>query len=252
MIKFSDISTSGWDFAITGMRNSYASWEKSDSIWDGKDFKGEDIFVIGPNDMKLASRLAKRGGPHAKFRRMIHVQMNILAPLYFWKEWDTYKIGTNANSTSTMHSIMKNEFLRDAFSCDHLAPDSMRMLDEIIDLLNKWRQIYLIADVNDIAIKKEYWWQIIQLLPSSYNQLRTVDLNYEVLAQMCEYRAEHKLDEWRDFCKMIHDRVPYAKQLIFCEKEAEDDKRCGSCETGSEEVESQRTDDVSDACVSNE
>lgn len=236
MIKMSDISTFGWESAITGIRNSYASWDKCDSGWCGKDFKGNDIYVIGPEDLKLASRLAKRGGPHAKFRRMIHVQMDILAPLYFWKEWDTYKIGTTANSTSTMHSIMKNQFFRSDFSCDHLAPDSMRMLDEIIDVLNKWRQIYLIADDNDVAIKKEYWWQIIQLLPSSYNQLRTVDLNYEVLAQMCEYRAEHKLDEWRDFCKMIHDHVTYAKQLIFCEKEAEDDKCCGSCETGSEEV----------------
>lgn len=232
MIKFSGISTSGWDFAITGMRNSYASWEKSDSIWDGKDFKGEDIFVIGPNDMKLASRLAKRGGPHAKFRRMIHVQMNILAPLYFWKEWDTYKIGTTANSTSTMHSITNNEFLRGDFSYEHLSPDSIGMLDEIIDFLNKQRKIYLIAD--DEKEKKDIWWQIIQLLPSSYNQLRTVDLNYEVLAQMCDYRSEHKLDEWRDFCRMIHDHVPYAKQLIFCEKEAEDDKCCGSCDTSEE------------------
>lgn len=250
MIKFSDICTSGWDFAITGMRNSYASWEKSDSIWDGKDFKGEDIFVIGPNDMKLASRLAKRGGPHAKFRRMIHVQMNILAPLYFWKEWDTYKIGTNTNSTSTMHSIMDKDFSIDDFSHEHLVENSEEFMQILIGMLNQWRNIYITElDVRD---KKKVWWQIIQLLPSSYNQLRTVDLNYEVLAQMCEYRAEHKLDEWRDFCRMIHDHVPYAKQLIFCEKEAEDDKRCGSCETGSEEVESQRTDDVSDACVSNE
>ena len=250
MIKFSDICTSGWDFAITGMRNSYASWEKSDSIWDGKDFKGEDIFVIGPNDMKLASRLAKRGGPHAKFRRMIHVQMNILAPLYFWKEWDTYKIGTNANSTSTMHSIMNKDFSIDDFSHEHLVENSEEFMQILIGMLNQWRNIYITElDVRD---KKKVWWQIIQLLPSSYNQLRTVDLNYEVLAQMCEYRAEHKLDEWRDFCKMIHDHVPYAKQLIFCEKEAEDDKRCGSCETGSEEVESQRTDDVSNARVSNE
>lgn len=250
MIKFSDICTSGWDFAIAGMRNSYDSWEKSDSIWDGKDFKGEDIFVIGPNDMKLASRLAKRGGPHAKFRRMIHVQMNILAPLYFWKEWDTYKIGTTANSTSTMHSIMNKDFSIDDFSHEHLVENSEEFMQILIGMLNQWRNIYITElDVRD---KKKVWWQIIQLLPSSYNQLRTVDLNYEVLAQMCEYRSEHKLDEWRDFCRIIHDHVPYAKQLIFCEKEAEDDKRCGSCETGSEEVESQRTDDGSGSGVSNE
>ena len=219
MIKMSDISTFGWESAITGIRNSYASWDKCDSGWCGKDFKGNDIYVIGPEDLKLASRLAKRGGPHAKFRRMIHVQMDILAPLYFWKEWDTYKIGTTGNSTSTMHSITNNEFVRNDFSCEHLSPDSMEMLDAIIDFLNKQRKIYLIAD--DGKEKKDIWWQIIQLLPSSYNQLRTVDLNYEVLAQMCEYRSEHKLDEWRDFCRMIHDRVPYAKQLIFCEKEEE-------------------------------
>ena len=219
MIKMSDISTFGWESAITGIRNSYASWDKCDSGWCGKDFKGNDIYVIGPEDLKLASRLAKRGGPHAKFRRMIHVQMDILAPLYFWKEWDTYKIGTTGNSTSTMHSITKKEFVRSDFSCEHLSPDSIGVLDAIIDVFNKHRKIYLIAD--DEKEKKDIWWQIIQLLPSSYNQLRTVDLNYEVLAQMCEYRAEHKLDEWRDFCKIIHDHVPYAKQLIFCEKEEE-------------------------------
>ena len=251
MIKMSDISTFGWESAITGIRNSYASWDKCDSGWCGKDFKGNDIYVIGPEDLKLASRLAKRGGPHAKFRRMIHVQMDILAPLYFWKEWDTYKIGTTANSTSTMHSIMNIPFGLSDFSHEHLMSFSLDSLVSTIDILNHLRAVYYTVGIDEEK-KKEYWWQIIQLLPSSYNQLRTVDLNYEVLAQMCEYRSEHKLDEWRDFCKIIHDHVPYAKQLIFCEKEAEDDKRCGSCETGSEEVESQRTDDVSDACVSNE
>lgn len=234
MIKMSDISTFGWESAITGIRNSYASWDKCDSGWCGKDFKGSDIYIIGPEDLKLASRLAKRGGPHAKFRRMIHVQMDILAPLYFWKEWDTYKIGTTANSTSTMHSIMNKDFSIDDFSHEHLVENSEEFMQILIGMLNQWRNIYITElDVRD---KKKVWWQIIQLLPSSYNQLRTVDLNYEVLAQMCEYRAEHKLDEWRDFCKIIHDHVPYAKQLIFCEKEAEDDKCGGSCETGTEEV----------------
>lgn len=249
MIKFGDVLTFGWEAAIRGMRNSYASWNKSDSGFCGKDFKGDDIFVVGPNDMKLAWALAKAGGSEAKFRRMIHVQFDIWAPMYWWKEWDTYKVGTVRNSTSTMHSIMNSPFALSDFSHEHLVSFSLDSLISTIDILNHFRTVYYTVGI-DAEKKKEYWEQIIQLLPSSYNQLATVDLNYEVLAHMVHDRQNHKLDEWKDFCKFIRNECPYSKQLIFCE--AEDDKRCGSCETGSEEVESQRTDDVSNACVSNE
>lgn len=250
MIKFGNITTFGWEGAISGMRNPRESWEKSDSGWCGKDFKGDDVFVIGPKDLELASRLAKAGGPHAKFRRMIHLQMDVLAPMYWWKEFDTYKIGTTANSTSTMNSVMKKEFSVTDFSYEHLGLAGFGALESLVDFFNKVREQYL----NPVgkADEKARWWQIIQLLPSGYNQLRTVDMNYEVLANICKYRADHKLDEWRDFCKLVENNVPYAKQLIFCKEESPYDECSGSCETGSETLGSQGSVDVSDAGVGNE
>ena len=209
MIDISKTETYGLETAIRGMRNSFASWDKSDSKYDEK-----KIFQLGPEDLKLAAALAKLGGPEAKFRRMIHVQMDILAPLYWWKEFDTYKVGTVANSTSTMHSIMNKEFTIDDFSISSFmsAEFGSHMLSTV-NVLNQLRKRYLEAD--DKVWKKMYWYDVIQLLPSSYNQLRTVDLNYEVLARMVKERSFHKLDEWPVFCKYILDNLPYANELMF-------------------------------------
>ena len=224
MIDISRIETFGWEAAIRGMRNSFASWDKSDSDWEDEGYistdgtcwikTGERKFRMGFNDLKLASTLAKAGGPEAKFRRMIHVQCDILAPLYWWKEFDTYKVGTVANSTSTMHSIMKKEFTPDDFSHDYLLHQTSKdILEQEIMFLNHWRNVYL----TDIGAedKKFCWWQIIQMLPSSYNQLRTVDMNYEVLSQMFKYRHNHKLNEWQTFCYVMTSKLPYARELIF-------------------------------------
>ena len=225
MIDISKIETFGWEAAIRGMRNSFASWNKSDSEYeeltqitpDGRGVQktGEKRFHLGSNDLDLASRLAWCGGPEAKFRRMIHVQMDILAPLYWWKEFDTYKVGTVANSTSTMHSIMKKEFAIDDFSTNKLSSIHFRtQMLVVIKTLNELREAWLKEE--DLHLKKMYWYDVIQLLPESYDQLRTVDLNYEVLSQMVKYRANHKLDEWRQFCRVIQLNLPYANQLIFC------------------------------------
>lgn len=216
MIKIGDIYTFGWEAAIRGMRNSYASWDKSDSGFCGKDFKGEDIYVIGPNDLKLASNLCIKGGPHAKFRRMIHVQMDILAPFYWWKEYDTYKVGTVTNSTSTMHSIMSKEFSIDDFSHGDsgiLSPIMGMQLISTVTALNALREKYL--EEKNPKLKEMYWTDTIQLLPCGYNQLRTIDINYEVLAQIVEYRSNHKLPEWKQFCEQIKERCPYANELII-------------------------------------
>lgn len=225
MIDISKIETFGWETAIRGMRNSFASWNKSDSEYEeltqttsdgrGAQKTGEKRFHLGSNDLDLASRLAWCGGPEAKFRRMIHAQMDILAPLYWWKEFDTYKVGTVANSTSTMHSIMKKEFAIDDFSTNKLSSIHFRtQMLAVIKTLNELREAWLKEE--DLHLKKMYWYDVIQLLPESYDQLRTVDLNYEVLSQMVKYRANHKLDEWRQFCRVIQLNLPYANQLIFC------------------------------------
>lgn len=239
MIKIENIEVMGWEPAIRGMRNPMNSWEKSDTIFweyvdeekgdifrningermyfdmyhqpdDLESFVDENKFVIGKNDLELMMRLAKAGSTHAKYRRMITVYMDVTAPLYWWKEADTYKVGTVANSCSTMHKIHAKEFELDDFSHDHLSPDGIITLGMVVSDLNHNREDYL--NTKD----KKYWWQMIQLLPSSYNQRRTLMLNYEVLSHMYHDRKDHKLDEWREFCKMIRE-LPYS-QLITLEE----------------------------------
>lgn len=215
----------GFESAIRGMRNPLNSWDKSDSYWDYPEYP--DRFVIGPNDLDLMKRLAKAGSSHRKYLRMITVYVDITAPLYWWKEFDTYKVGTVANSCSTMHKIHGKEFLLEDFSTEHLTRGSIDALTHTIECLNDARDWYLKWDymqekdkVNfDPAIKckKDLWWQLIQLLPSSYNQKRTVMLNYEVLANMYHDRKNHKLDEWVNFCKWI-ETLPYSELITGEEK----------------------------------
>lgn len=203
------------EFIIEGMRNSMNSWEKSDSeyITAGYDIVG---FDLGEDDHSLMQRLAKAGTDYRKFMRMMPVYVRITAPLYWWKEFDTYKVGTVANSCSTMHKIQAKEFTLDDFSCEHLNRIGTSSLWDIIDVLNKSRSLYLKGgdykgehyDQKD----KQVWWQMIQLLPSSYNQTRNVMLNYEVLANIYKSRRNHKLDEWREFCQWIK-ILPY-QELI--------------------------------------
>lgn len=214
MLKIEKTEVFGFEAAIRGMRNPMNSWDKSDSYWhDYAVGLGEvDEFVIGENDLKLIKNLSKAGSDHAKFLRMINVTCDITAPLYWWKEFDTYKVGTVANSCSTMHKIHNKEFTSDDFSCEHLfnsLGEGMykEQLLLIIGSLNYARKLYL--DTKD----KKYWWQMIQLLPSSYNQKRTVQLNYQVLKAMYFARRNHKLDEWHILCDWIL-TLPYAKELI--------------------------------------
>ena len=211
MIKIEKTDVYGWDSAIRGMRNPMNSWDKSDSKWDG--FGDADGFTIGDNDLDLMKRLAKGGAVHAKYRRMITVYVDITAPLYWWKEFDTYKVGTVANSCSTMHKIHSKKLTLDDFSHEHLLSGSMFQLHRTVDLLNEAREEYLETK------NKIYWLQMIQLLPSSYNQKRTVMLNYEVLVGMYRDRKNHKLDEWHTFCDWIKS-LPYS-ELITMESEGE-------------------------------
>ena len=226
MIKIENFEVVGWEHAIRGMRNPMNSWEKSDSEFheeattstmeDGKIkkmFVQYDALGIGPNDHELMMKLANGGPVHAKYRRMITVYVDITAPLYWWKEFDTYKVGTVANSCSTMHKIHEKEFTIDDFSCEHLFSEtdlrigdtvSLTTLECVINALNEYRNKYLETK------NKKYWWQMIQLLPSSYNQKRTVKLNYEVLVGIYKWRKEHKLDEWRVFCEWIK-QLPYSE-----------------------------------------
>ena len=266
MIKLENTEVLGWEAAIRGMRNPMNSWEKSDSIFFsafatvGHDINGTtydkddgdcdypewfdwvrfntnhrmEYFQLGPNDHKLMMNLAKAGSVDAKYRRMIVVTVDITAPLYWWKEFDTYKVGTVANSCSTMHKIHAKEFTRQDFSDEQLLPDGSSMeiptiavgfgsndleeelarfspsnlLDLTISMLNRAREMFL--ETKD----KKYWWQMIQLLPSSYNQRRTVMLNYEVLAGIYPKRKEHKLDDWREFCKWI-ENLPYSEIITL-------------------------------------
>ena len=216
MIKIENVVTPSpeqWKTLILGARNAMNSWERSDSGWEPQfdtaqgPVAGE--FVIGPNDHDLIMRLRNAGTDHRKFMRMIVVYATITAPLYWWKEFDTYKVGTVANSCSTMHKIAEKEFTLEDFSCEHLFDfcpdcdtDSATVLQYTIGWLNYCREKYL--ETKD----KEYWWQLIQLLPSSYNQRRTIMLNYEVLANIYKSRKAHKLDEWRVFCAWI-ESLPY-------------------------------------------
>lgn len=198
MLKIENVSTSGWKAAIRGMRNPKNSWAQIDSaIVNG------NCFVVGNNDYDLMYKLASAGTDHGKFMRMIHVQCDVTAPLYWWKEADQYKVGTVTDSCSTMHKIHAKEFTLDDFSHEHLNDESTEYLSELVDLLNRYRELFL-KDKN-----KSWWWQMIQLLPSSYNQLRTWDLNYAVLQNIYHARRNHKLDEWHTFCDWI-ESLPYS------------------------------------------
>lgn len=230
MIKVDNVDIVGFKNAIRGMRNPLNSWDKSDSSYIFEDgygasyYEDEDKelafdydYVIGPADMDLMRRLANAGTDHRKYLRMIVVWMDILAPLYWWKEFDTYKVGTVANSCSTMHKIAEKEFSLDDFSHEHLLDETLTfnviptvIFRGLIDCLNENRLLYL--QTKD----KRYWWQMIQLLPSSYNQKRTVMLNYEVLAHIYFSRKDHKLDEWRDFCEMV-EQLPYFRAIFQLE-----------------------------------
>ena len=237
MIKIENVvtpSSEQWKALILGARNAMNSWARSDSkFYDDVDFDPDDyigpgMYLIGPNDHELMMRLRNAGTDHRKFMRMITVYLNITAPLYWWKEFDTYKVGSVANSCSTMHKIHAKEFTLEDFSYEHLlgqkdvhVPNDsccnwnwegcgviapIDILEETINMLNKAREMFL--ETKD----KTYWWQMIQLLPSSYNQKRTVMLNYEVLANIYKSRKDHKLDEWRDFCSWI-ETLPYSELI---------------------------------------
>ena len=208
MLKIENAETFGWEAAIRGMRNPKNSWSKSDSRWSSPDENGTNapMFIVGENDLKLASALANSGADDGKFLRMIHVQLDVTAPLYWWSEADTYKVGTVANSCSKMHKIHAKEFTLWDFSIEHLY-SPLHDLKPTVDLLNVYRERFL--DTKN----KEDRWQLIQLLPSSYNQRRTWDLNYAVLRNIYHARRNHKLDEWHTLCDWI-ETLPYAKELI--------------------------------------
>ena len=232
MLKIENTEVMGWEHAIRGMRNPKNSWEKTDSypavdcgkcgrieregccIKEGRDCTGFECFEVGPNDLKLMTTLRNAGTDHRKFMRMITVYLDITAPLYWWKEFDTYKVGTVANSCSTMHKIAAKEFTLDDFSHEHLQDDSVAVLESVIHTLNAHREWFNNKVLDDPKID---WWQMIQLLPTSYNQKRTVMLNYEVLANIYKSRRHHKLDEWHTLCDWV-ESLPYS-ELITGEKE---------------------------------
>lgn len=224
MLKIENTEVVGWEAAIRGMRNPMNSWDKSDSRFSLLDDCGDCTHCnlrfdecheqqIGPNDLDLMTRLRNAGTDHRKFMRMITVYLDVTAPLYWWKEFDTYKVGTVANSCSTMHKIHEKEFTLDDFSIEHLNDDrsaevsNLEWFEYLIIHLNRDRRKFI--ETKD----KQYWWQMIQLLPSSYNQRRTVMLNYEVLANIYKSRRNHKLDEWHTFCDWI-ESLPYSELII--------------------------------------
>ena len=209
MIKIEHTDVYGFETAIRGMRNPKNSWDKSDSYArSSAEMNVESEWVIGENDLKLMKNLAKAGDDHGKFLRMITVTADITAPLYWYKEYDTYKVGTVANSTSTMHKVHAKPFEMDDFSHDHMDEETLKQMQHVIDYLEHLRGKYL--ETKD----KQYWYDIIQFLPSSYNQMRTVQLNYQVLKSMYYARKDHKLDEWRLFCKWIEE-LPYFKEIVL-------------------------------------
>lgn len=222
MIKIEFETTYGWEDAIRGMRNPMNSWNALDSSFSFDDLQGYE-FCIGENDLALMNKLIKAGTDHSKFMRMIIVTCDITAPMYWWKEFDTYKVGTVRNSCSTMHKIHEKEFIINDFSHDHLTEsftdnigtlcksETETVLKIVINCLNFMRERYLYTK------DKQYWYQIIQLLPSSYNQRSTVQLNYQVLRNMYHSRRNHKLDEWHDFCRWI-ETLPYSELITSKEK----------------------------------
>jgi hypothetical protein len=249
MIKLENYEVVGWEHAIRGMRNPMNSWKHGDSVFKETadtivlenglpkpQYVYYDALAIGPSDHNLMKKLRNAGTDHRKFMRMITVYVDITAPLYWWKEFDTYKVGTVANSCSTMHKIHEKEFTLEDFSCEHLLNDwndtddcgtydfagyivAEEVLNITIEALNFYRNKYLETkrkpfkeEAKRAPLMKKYWWQMIQLLPSSYNQKRTIMLNYEVLANMYKSRKAHKLDEWREFCKWI-EQLPYSELI---------------------------------------
>ena len=236
MLKIENTEVLGWEHAIRGMRNPMNSWEKSDSLFgagvancnecpnnETKCINDDyaQCISIGPNDHHLMAQLRNAGTDHRKFMRMITVYLDVTAPLYFWKEFDTYRVGVEKNSCSTMHKIHAKEFTLEDFSCEHLTAESITFgLEPIIDILNKNRELYL-QWKNIDEEKKTLWWQMIQLLPSSYNQKRTVMLNYEVLANIYKSRRNHKLDEWHTLCDWIEE-LPYSELITGKEYEVEE------------------------------
>lgn len=200
MIKIEHVEVTGWESAIRGMRNPMNSWDKSDSGYmDG-------AFLRGPNDIDLMHRLYVGGSEHRKFMRMLIVTMDITAPLYWWKEFDTYKIGTVANSCSTMHKIHSRELTLDDFSMEHMTPMSLECLRKTIGVMNAYRRDFVSSK------EKSAWWQMIQLLPSSYNQKRTIQMNYEVADNIVRQRSGHKLDEWHELVDVVRE-LPYMHEI---------------------------------------
>lgn len=246
MLKIENTEVMGWEHAIRGMRNPKNSWGKSDSLFMGAEGNyytiggdngpwPDELYadtIIGDNDLELMTTLRNAGTDHRKFMRMITVYLDITAPLYWWKEFDTYKVGTVANSCSTMHKIAAKEFTLDDFSHEHLCNDELELLKEIIFRLNTNRASFIAKNDKQVdrytvmsdecyaKYKKTLWWQMIQLLPSSYNQKRTVMLNYEVLANIYKSRRHHKLDEWHTLCDWI-ESLPYAELITGKEEKAD-------------------------------
>ena len=226
MLKIEKTEVVGWEAAIRGMRNPMNSWEKSDSHYECLEYNNlsddhqkvylVDQYIPGSNDLALMMDLRAAGIDHRKFMRMIIVYLDITAPLYWWKEFDTYKVGTVANSCSTMHKIAAKEFTLEDFSCEHLSEPAISVLKNTVETLNQARDLYLGFDGFKHTWgdweKKHYWWQMIQLLPTSYNQKRTIMLSYEVLANMYKSRKNHKLDEWHTFCDWI-EGLPYSELI---------------------------------------
>jgi hypothetical protein len=243
MIVLDKTEVVGWEHAIRGMRNPMNSWDKSDSYpavdcgkcgkieregicnKEDRDCTGFECYEIGPNDLSLMRKLRNAGTDHRKFMRMIVVYVDITAPLYWWKEFDTYKVGTVANSCSTMHKIHAKEFTLSDFSVDNLVGPALIHMQKMVDMLNYWRDLFVNGEELDTACsvpttrlevhnmtKKDAWWQMIQLLPSSYNQKRTVMMSYEVLANAYKSRRNHKLDEWHGFCDWV-ESLPYSELI---------------------------------------
>lgn len=228
-IKIENIQTMGWEGALRGMRNPLNSWDKADSAY-ASNIERTDTniaaygtkldrydFVIGQNDLALCLKLIKAGSEHRKFLRMIHVQMDITAPLYWWKEFDTYKVATTSNSCSTMHRIAAKPFKIDDFSYEHLSELGDGMLEDIVDYMNFWRNRYLENPSNKLI-----WWQMIQLLPSSYDQRRTIDMNMETVLNILHQRSHHKLDEWIELCDTMLKKIPYCQEFYDAMKGEQD------------------------------